>query len=247
MLRALSAIATLLTFAREADISRYLSEISSLELFQSFTLIHDDLPSLDNSPLRRGVESVHRKFGEAVALLAGDMLFGLAFRAISNGGSTPAQREKLTEELSRAASEVIQGQALELEFSGVEADFTDVEKIIRMKTASLFIASFRFGAILADTDQSVFETISALSERVGLAYQAKDDLLSVVGAVDFVGKSLASDAILGRPTLVSVLGVRATEDYFEEKMREANRYLQELGPQAMLLKSLVTILYERRK
>lgn len=245
MLRAISAIATLLTLKPNENLDDYLPEIASLELVQSFSLIHDDLPALDNASLRRGVESVHKKFGEPAALLAGDELLCLAFRSIALGRVGTERKTILLEELTSAISQVIQGQSLELELTGKKPSLSQVELVMRLKTASLISCSLLFGGILAEADEESLSLIRKVGIAAGIAYQVKDDLISVTGKEEEVGKSLSADDILGRPTIVSVLGYEAAENYFQTKMNQAREALKQLAGEVSLLSQLLDILEQR--
>ncbi len=247
MLRGLAAFSVLKTLCPQANVENYLGEISSLELVQCFTLIHDDLPAMDNAQMRRGVETVHRKYGEAIAILAGDELFALAFNAILSGSSTPKQKLKLVDQLSQTISKVIQGQAFELELSGKAQDLQTIEKVISLKTTSLIVASFKFGGILANAKKTTLSALEQIATYSGLAYQAKDDLLCVTAIQSDVGKTLETDTLLGRPTIISVLGVYGAKAYFEQKMKLSKEALHSLFQRENLLEEFLNLLEKRKR
>jgi len=247
MFRAFAALVSLKTLQPGCDVSLFMPETASLELVQCFTLIHDDLPALDNASLRRGVESVHAKFGEAWAILAGDSLLNLAYKAICLGQTSPAQKIQLIEALANALESVIEGQALELSLSGRTVSLEEVEKIMALKTASLISASFAFGAILAQADAESLSTLQEIGRLVGIAYQAKDDTFSVLGSEEKAGKSLSADEALGRPTIVAVLGIDGTINYFNEKMAQAKQSLARLPGDRSLLEHFLAVLSAREK
>ena len=247
MFRAVAALVCLETLQPGAELSRFMPEVASLELVQCFTLIHDDLPALDNASLRRGVESVHARFGEAWAILAGDSLLNLAYKSICLGQTSAGQKIQLVDTLANALESVIEGQALELSLSGRTVSLKEAEKIMALKTASLISASFMFGAILAQADEESSLTLKEMGRLVGIAYQAKDDTFSVLCSEEKAGKSLSADEALGRPTIVAVLGVEGTIEYFNEKMAQATRLIARIKGDTSMLERFLTVLSKREK
>jgi len=247
MLRGIFAVASLLALNPNASAEEFISEVASLELAQCFTLIHDDLPALDNAKMRRGVEAVHIKFGEAVAILAGDALLNLAYQAIAQGKTDCRCKADLLDCLTKALTQVIEGQSLELSLSGRKVSLKQSEKIMSLKTASFIAASFEFGAILVGASAKIRSKFRAVGHHIGLAYQARDDLLSVTHTEQKLGKSVDADELLGRPTIVSVLGIDETRKWFEKKMEHADALIRELPCEKLLLVQLLEELKKRQK
>ena len=148
----------------------------AIELLHSYTLVHDDLPCMDNDFLRRGQPTVHAKFGETVALLAGDALQGLAFRMLATTSAPRADIPAMTRELGRAAVDVVAGQVEDLAFAGT-ADPATIDFVHRNKTGALFRASIRMGALSAGAGAAALAALTAYAENTGAAFQIIDDLL----------------------------------------------------------------------
>lgn len=165
----------------------------SLEFVHTYSLIHDDLPALDNDDYRRGKPTCHKVFGEAMAILAGDALLTLAFETLSGMNSVPSSRKtSMIAELSRAAGTVggmIGGQVADLEGEGKAPDAQLLDSIHRAKTGALLRASVRMGAIYAGADESRLAAISAFGEHIGLAFQIVDDILDVEQSSAALGKT----------------------------------------------------------
>jgi len=249
MLRATVALATLATYRPASAITDFLAEAAALELVQTFTLIHDDLPAMDNADMRRGVPSVHRRFGEDYALLAGDALLDLGFLVVmENAESLPGRKVKVLRALAGAVRDIMEGQALELSLSGREPELVKVEEMQWLKTGSLISASFQIGGILAGIRKAQQAGLDRFARLLGKAFQVKDDLLSEEGVQQEVGKTLESDKLLGRPTMVRVLGRQGAQDYLKRLQDEATRALDALTlPDTSLLAGFAEFLVGRRK
>src|SRR6202046_3275256 len=169
----------------------------TLELVHTYSLIHDDLPALDNDDLRRGVPTCHKVFGDAIAILAGDALLTLAFQVLAQMSCPDDRKVALIAELSTAAGTVrgmIGGQVCDLEGEGQHPDATLLESIHRAKTGALLRASLRMGAIYAGADDEQLSALSCYGEHVGLAFQIVDDVLDVEQSSAELGKTAGKDA-----------------------------------------------------
>ncbi|OGK08448.1 MAG: hypothetical protein A2Y63_00790 [Candidatus Riflebacteria bacterium RBG_13_59_9] len=229
LVRPLALIVAARTFKPAITEREYLHVASALEFIHTFTLIHDDLPEMDNAKLRRGVAAVHVEFGSDLGLLVGDALFNLAFLALSEAPELGATtRQRILTEITGAVNAVIAGQAQELALSASNATLEDIEEVERLKTGSLFACALACGALLADADEQKMKDVREFALLVGHAFQVKDDLLSAVGDAQTVGKDLEQDATLQRPTIVRLLGVEAAQRRFEELNEKARHTLARL-------------------
>jgi farnesyl diphosphate synthase len=223
---------------------------AAVEFVHTFTLIHDDLPELDDAKLRRGVPAVHVEFGHALALLAGDALFNLAFATLLEAPfSGTEKREYVLRELTDSITAVIEGQVRELNLSGREATLAEIEKVEQLKTARLFACALVCGAAIADAAHSQIDALRRFGLILGRAYQVKDDLISATGDSQTAGKSLEQDELLQRPTVVRLLGVEGAQARFNQVNEEALTVLDKLAAHAdvSLLRGLHEMLVTREK
>ncbi len=211
------------------DINRALIPAVAIEAVHTFSLIHDDLPAMDNDDFRRGKPTSHKVFGEAVAILAGDGLLSFAFELISGHyEGDDSTKTKLIYELSTAIgpSGVIGGQTLDIEFDSHSANIDQIAQIHRMKTASLIRCACRLGAISAEADSDKLSSISEYGYFLGLAFQLTDDLLDITSTVEKMGKNTGKDKKLGRPNYAlfcqdGVEGLRKKVKEYIEKAKES--------------------------
>lgn len=184
---------------------------AAIEMIHTYSLIHDDLPSMDNDDLRRGRETCHKKFDEATAILAGDALQVFAFKAISDDENLSADvRIKLISEIARAAGTpdgMVAGQQLDLEAEGKTVSIEMVEQIHRSKTGALIHASARSGAIIAGASDEELEAISGYASNLGLLFQITDDLLDVTQTSAVLGKTAGKDASAEKATYPAFYGL----------------------------------------
>ncbi|WP_123291175.1 farnesyl diphosphate synthase [Desulfosoma caldarium] len=226
----------------------------ALEMVHTYSLIHDDLPVMDNDDFRRGRPTNHRVYGEAVAILAGDLLlteaFGLlaapsAFEAVP----VPAERRlQAVAILARAAGVqgMIAGQIIDLESETREVDLTTVEYMHIRKTGALISASLEIGAVLSGASAEALEALSRYGRHVGLAFQITDDLLDVEGDPKVMGKSAGSDAAKNKKTYPALVGVALTKEIAQNHVERAIKALDGFGHQADPLRALARHLLVRK-
>lgn len=182
---------------------------AAIELIHAYSLIHDDLPAMDDDDLRRGRPTCHRAFDEATAILAGDALQALAFELLAR--ELPPSRNSLAvvQEVAEACGSagMAGGQALDLGAVGQSLDEAGLKNMHRLKTGALIRACSTAPCLLADADRTTFSDLARYGECVGLAFQIRDDILDVAGDSELIGKKTQADAALGKPTFVSALGL----------------------------------------
>jgi len=197
----------------------------AIECIHAYSLIHDDLPAMDDDDLRRGKPSCHIAFGEAAAILAGDALQAEAFRILShaNLNLTGSVRVQLVQELALASGShgMVLGQAVDLNAVSQTLTQEALETMHRLKTGALISAAVRMGGIAAGCSEQQLTHLSDYARCVGLAFQVKDDVLDVTTDSDTLGKPQGADAERNKPTFVSLLGLSAAEDYAQALHRQA--------------------------
>lgn len=204
---------------------------AALECEHGYSLIHDDLPAMDDDALRRGKPSCHCAFDEATAILAGDALQSLGFQLISEcDGIAPATRLALLTALAKAIGPLgmVAGQAIDIEAAGKRIDETHLETMHRLKTGALIQTSVRLGAICADTAPDVAHKLDRFAQNVGLAFQLRDDLLDAEGTTETLGKTAGADAIRNKPTYVMILGPDGTRRRLAMLLADSHALLGEL-------------------
>jgi geranylgeranyl diphosphate synthase type II len=222
----------------------------SLELVHTYSLIHDDLPALDNDDLRRGRPTCHKVFGEAMAILAGDGLLTLAFQVLAQLDAVSAAcKARLVEELSVACGTVggmVAGQVNDLEGEKKTPTPELLESIHRAKTGALLRASLRMGAIYAGADDAQLAALSRYGEHAGLAFQIVDDLLDVEQSSEALGKTAGKDAQQHKITFPAVYGLEVSRRMAEEERERAHRALEPFGPRADRLRELAELIVHRQ-
>ena len=206
----------------------------AVELIHAYSLVHDDMPCMDNDVLRRGKPTVHVQFGEADALLAGDALQALAFELLvpDDTQQIPAvMQAQLCRLLARAAGGegMAGGQAIDLAHVGKRMDREQLQHMHRLKTGALLQASVRMGAACGMADDAVSAALANYGAAIGLAFQVVDDILDVVADSATLGKTAGKDAINDKPTYVSLLGLPAAQEYARHLHEEAMQALQASG------------------
>lgn len=221
----------------------------AVELIHAYSLIHDDLPAMDNDELRRGRPTAHIAFDEATAILAGDALQALAFGWLAGNSSVnESARLAMVQELARASGHqgMVGGQAIDLESVGKRLSLIELETMHRHKTGALIEASVRMGAL---TSPSVTEeALAALSDyarALGLAFQVQDDLLDVEGNTDVIGKPQGSDAAKAKPTYPALLGLAGAHEHLSALQAAALKSLEKFGPEADPLRAMADYVVAR--
>lgn len=215
----------------------------AIEMVHAFSLVHDDLPAMDDDDLRRGRPTTHIRFGEALAILAGDALQSLAMEAVSAPGLSP----RLAGELARATTDMIAGQVLDT-VGGFGPDDDPAErlrKIHRKKTAALLLGACRMGAIVGGADERTLAELSVFAVSVGICFQAVDDLLDVTSDAETLGKAAGKDQDAGKLTYPGLYGVEGTRERIATHRDEALAALAGLGPAADPLRVLAESLAVR--
>ena len=222
---------------------------ATLELIHTYSLIHDDLPALDNDDLRRGRPTCHKVFGDAMAILAGDALLTLAFEVLSRLTKVSAEiRIVLVEELSRAAGTVggmIGGQVHEIEGERKAPTAMLLESIHRAKTGALLRASVRMGAIYAGASERALADLSTYGEHIGLAFQIIDDVLDVEQSSDALGKTAGKDQAQQKITFPAVYGLEQSRKMAEAERLAAHQALQSFGSRAERLREIADFIVLR--
>ncbi len=221
----------------------------SLELIHTYSLIHDDLPALDNDDYRRGKLTNHKVFGEAMAILAGDSLLTLAFQVLSELRVSDDRKVRLIAELSTASGTVggmIGGQVADLEGEGKPPDAALLESIHRAKTGALLRASLRMGAIYAGASETEYSALSRYGERIGLAFQIVDDVLDVEESSEALGKTAGKDAAQHKITFPAVYGLETSKRMAAEECARAHAELAPFGERAARLHELADLIVHRK-
>lgn len=233
-----------------ADNLAALRVAAALECVHSYSLVHDDLPAMDNDDMRRGQPTVHRKFDEAAAILAGDSLLTYAFALIaSEETELDAQaRVALIAALARASGigGMTGGQALDLEAANVKPDEEGIIRLQAMKTGALIRFACEAGAIIGHADTKDRERLAEYGSAIGLAFQLADDLLDVTADASNMGKATGKDAAAGKATLVSMHSVEWTKRQLAGLVAQAEDLLAPFGEKAALLKDAAHFIAERK-
>ncbi|HEX9808269.1 MAG TPA: farnesyl diphosphate synthase [Alphaproteobacteria bacterium] len=222
---------------------------AAVELIHSYSLIHDDLPCMDDDALRRGKPACHVRFGESTAVLAGDALMPLAFEVLADPATHPdaSVRAALVVGLARAAGPrgMVGGQVLDLAAERVDLDVGGIARLERLKTGSLIAFAVDAGAILGRAPEAERKALAAYAHDLGLAYQMADDLLDVEGSAGATGKEVGKDARRGKATFVALLGVAQARDQARRLAEQAASHLEPFGPGAGTLRALARYVVER--
>lgn len=223
----------------------------AVELVHAFSLVHDDLPALDNDDMRRGKPTLHKHAGEAMAILAGDQLLTDAFLLVAGDArvSDSATRVRLLHELAWATSGMISGQVYDT-LGGTPEQLHALERVRmvhRNKTGALIRAACRMGAMAARANEQTLAALTAYGDAMGLMFQAVDDLIDVTQSSEVAGKRTGKDAEAGKLTYPSVLGVDGTREAVRHLHAAANAALAPLGEKAAMLRVAAAVMAEREK
>ena len=249
-LRPILVIATYEIFGK--NINKCIPYAVAIEMVHNFSLIHDDLPGIDNDDFRHGKPTNHKKFNEATAILAGDGLLNQAYIVISEDLIKSESEElknklKVFNEFSTAVDRMIAGEYIDTEYEGKQITDEYLEYIHKNKTGALLKLCVRMGAILANANEKDKQKLTKYAEKIGLAFQIKDDILSEEGNEEILGKPVGNDKELEKCTYVSKYGLQGAKKILEEITKEAIEELKEYGDRAEFLRELALYIKDRNK
>ncbi len=223
---------------------------AALEMLHTYSLIHDDLPALDNDDLRRGRPTCHKVFGEAIAILAGDALQTQAYEVLARLRCPAEARVRIVEEIARRTGTVdgmIGGQVVDLESERVRPDAETLEYIHRSKTAALITASVISGGLFAGADAAAIGRLSSFGMKIGLAFQIVDDVLDLTQTSEQLGKTAGKDAAAEKATYPALYGIEESNHRADELAAAGIAELKAFGPRGDRLQELARFLVERKK
>ena len=221
----------------------------AIECLHTYSLIHDDLPSMDNDDLRRGKPTVHRAFDEATAILVGDGLQAFAFEWVSEtDGLSDTHKIKLVKLLSKSVGfdGMVGGQAMDIAAEGKSLDVSALKEVHLRKTGALIEASVLAGAICGEANAEQIEALGRFSRNIGLAFQVMDDVLDVTASSETLGKTAGKDIAADKSTYVACMGVDAASAYANDLLNEALALLSPFGQAADALSALSKLLVHRK-
>ena len=237
----------------EEDIQKCFPYSVAIEMVHNFSLIHDDLPGIDNDDFRHGKLTNHKKFNEATAILAGDSLLNSAYIVISDdlkneeSGEEQVKKLQVLNEFTLAVDRMIAGEYVDTEYEGREITKEDLNYIHENKTGALLKLCVRMGAILGGANDKDLENLTSYAEKIGLAFQIKDDILSVEGDEKILGKPVGNDKKLEKCTYVSKYGIDKSKEILEKITKEAIKKLESFGSKAEFLRDLALYIENRNK
>lgn len=227
---------------------RYLNVACGIEMIHTYSLIHDDLPAMDNDDYRRGKPTNHKVYGEGLAILAGDALLTAAFEIMLRQENAPPETViRVVHEIGFAAGPhgMVGGQAIDLASEGKTINIDTIALMHQAKTGALFKAAIRAGAMLANATAGQVAALTKYAEHFGLAFQITDDILDVVGSQDKIGKPVGSDVRNQKATYVSIYSLETARQMAEQAVGQAMEALREFGEEARVLREMVTYLITR--
>ena len=232
-----------------ADSDALLREACALELVHTYTLVHDDLPAMDDDDFRRGRVATHKMYGEATAILAGDALQPLAFAVLASGAHSAEKKIEAIRLLAEACGSqgIVGGQMVDIESEGKHIDAADLDYIHRHKTGCLLRASVLLGAVLGGCSPEQYRRLSDYGEAIGLCFQITDDILDVLGTSAELGKPAGSDQVRGKATYPSINGMEASRSRQSELYSDAIAALDIFDGRAEPLREIARLIIERKK
>ena len=234
----------------DADEGSLLRTACAIELVHTYSLVHDDLPAMDDDDLRRGRPTLHRQYDEATAILAGDALLTFAFELLADPAthSDPQMRCKLITALAKASGGqgMVAGQAADMAGADIGSDLIAVTRMNRLKTGALINFAVDAGALIGAASEAEKTALSRYAHDVGLAFQMRDDLLDAEGVVRDTGKAVGKDKARGKVNFVTVLGADATRERIAMLAKQAKQHLALFGSRARILLDAVDFIVERR-
>lgn len=249
-IRPILVIATYKIF--KTNIEKCMPYAVAIEMIHNFSLIHDDLPAIDNDDFRHGKPTNHKKFNEATAILAGDGLLNQAYVVISEDLKNTKQEDlnnklKVFNEFTLAVDRMIAGEYIDTEYEGKQITDEYLEYIHKNKTGALLKLCVRMGAILANANETDLEKLTIYAEKIGLAFQVKDDILSEEGNEEILGKPVGNDKELEKCTYVSKYGLQGAKEILDRITKEAIDELEEYGEKAEFLRELALYIKNRNR
>ena len=233
-----------------ANGEKFLHLATSIEMIHTYSLIHDDLPAMDNDDYRRGKLTNHKVFGDGIAVLAGDGLLTMAFEVIADSPNVDTEKKlKVIKEMSHAAGAegMVGGQVIDLESEGKKIDMDTLRKMHSAKTGALFCAAIRSGAILGGATDKLLADLTQYARQFGLAFQITDDILDVTGDEASIGKPVGSDEKNHKSTYVTLGSLESARELAQTAVDEAKKALADFGKEADFLRELVDYLISRKK
>lgn len=227
----------------------FLPAACALEMIHTYSLIHDDLPAMDDDDYRRGKLTNHKVFGEGIAVLAGDALLTYAFELLAEPLPVAPERQlRVLREVAAAAgkSGMVFGQVQDLAGEDRSLTLEEIEQIHRDKTGALLVASARLGAILAGGSEPELEAFTLYAQALGLAFQIKDDILDIEGDSKLLGKTVGSDLRRHKATYPSLLGLEGAKEHLHKQIAKAKQSLKGLGPNAAFLNGFADYIEQRQ-
>ena len=221
---------------------------AAVELIHCYSLIHDDLPAMDNDSLRRGKPTCHRAFDEATAMLAGDALQALAFTLLAAARQNSAQQKvTMLVTLGKACGSLgmAGGQAIDLAAAGKTLTLEELELMHRLKTGALIKASVQLGSIIGNSDVKTHKALERFAGQIGLAFQIRDDILDVEGETNLLGKQQGADAALNKPTYPTIVGLAKAKEFVQQAYQKALRAIEHLPKTADHLRDLAAYIVQR--
>jgi geranylgeranyl diphosphate synthase type II len=222
----------------------------ALEMIHTYSLIHDDLPAMDNDDLRRGMPTCHVKFGEAMAILAGDALLTQAFLTLADYETqSPETKARVISEVARASATtgaLIGGQVLDIQFEGKPVSGAQLEEIHRAKTGALIRCAVRVGAIIGGASEDELSAITEYGEKAGLAFQVADDLLDEIATSEELGKTAGKDAASQKATYIALYGIDGARQMAHRLCREAIGAARRAHRDTSILDSIARFIIERK-
>ena len=232
-----------------AEIKHADKPAAAIELIHNYSLIHDDLPAMDDDDMRRGKLSCHKKFNEPIAILAGDAIQALAFEVLAEANELSLSiRISLIRELASAigASGMIGGQLLDLSYEKKKIQLAQLEHMHTLKTGALIKSSTRMGGLVAGADAATLSLLTNFGSALGLIFQIQDDILDCTGNEDQLGKPKGSDEEKGKATYVTILGLQEADRRLQEQCDRASDLAADLGPDGRILQELTYFIATRK-
>ena len=241
------------TEAAGGDAENALPAACALEMIHTYSLIHDDLPAMDNDALRRGKPTCHMAFDEATAILAGDALLTLAFQTLSSieisGADQAAMWLRVIQLISHAAGYcgMIQGQMMDIASEGSQLTVAELQSMHRLKTGALIEASVCSGAVLSGLNSTQIQMLERYAQNIGLAFQVTDDILNVEGDPVMMGKAVGTDKLRNKSTYPSLLGLQESKKFAKKLVKNALKAIESFDHRAEPLRAIANYIIARKK